>query len=209
MPARYRTILMFGPPGVGKGTQGKLLGCIPGFHHFATGDMFRSLDRSSEIGRKIHSFSARGELVPDELTIELWRQTLEGRIARGEYSPDGDLLVLDGIPRSVAQAAAMKDDIDVLTVIHLTAPSIDEMVKRMKRRAMREGREDDGHEDVIRRRFEVYESQSTPVLRQYDAKLIARVNAIGTPAEVLMHVLESVVPVYNEHFDNPLNDGKR
>ena len=207
MPERYRTILMFGPPGVGKGTQGKLLGSIPGFHHFATGDMFRSLDAASEIGRKIQSFSARGELVPDEVTIELWRQTLQGRIERGEYSPAGDLLVLDGIPRSVAQAAAMKDDIDVLGVIHLTAPSIDEMVKRMKRRALREGREDDGKEHVIRRRFEVYESQSTPVLRQFDPKLIAKVNAIGTPAEVLMYVLQAVVPVYNRRFDNPLNDG--
>lgn len=204
MAAGFNTVLLFGPPGVGKGTQGKLLGYIPGMCHLATGDVFRGLDKNSQLGRKCLQFMARGELVPDDLTIELWQQHMKALIAAGKYSPDKDLLILDGIPRSRYQAMAMDLYIRVLRIIHLICPNIDEMVKRMMRRAHKENRPDDADEKVIRRRFDVYEHETRPVLSHYDPKLIGEVNAVGTPAEVLMHVLETVVPVYNQHFSNPL-----
>lgn len=195
---------MFGAPGVGKGTQGRILGQIPGFFHFATGDMFRGLDPDSDIGREIQSYSSRGELVPDELTVKLWRQYVQKQIDGAAYRPDADLLVLDGIPRSCAQAKMLDAHVDVLGVIHLTAPTIDSMVERMKRRAALEGRSDDADESVIRRRFEVYDRETAPVLKQYDASIVHNVNALATPVEVFYAVLAIVAPLYAQNFGNPL-----
>lgn len=201
---RYKTILLFGAPGAGKGTQGKILGKIPGFFHLACGDVFRSLDLSSDLGKEFLAFSSRGELVPDDLTIEMWRQNMHAQTVLSLYKPAVDLLILDGIPRSVAQAKAMEKYLDVLEVIHLVCPDRDEMVRRMRKRALKENRLDDADEKVIRRRFEVYDKETSPVLAVYPASIISDVDAMGSPAEVLQHVLEVVVPVQNTHFRNPL-----
>src|SRR5204863_6854811 len=102
-----------------------------------------------------------------------------------------------------AQAKALDPHVHVLQLIHLVAPDLDEMVKRMKMRAAKENRPDDADEKVIRRRFEVYKSETSPVLSHYDKKLIADINAVGTPAEVLLHILERLVPVYTKSCGNP------
>ena len=205
MAGPYRAILLFGAPGVGKGTQGKILGKIPGIVHLATGDIFRSLDRSSLLGKEVTRYSSRGELVPDELTIRLWRQHVLSLIEKGEYHPKADLLALDGIPRNIEQAKALDDAIDPLVVVHLKPDSIEAMVQRMKKRALREGRQDDADEVVIRRRFEVYDRETAPVLTHYPHHLIKEVCAVGTPAEVLLNILKVIVPVYNSLFGNPLD----
>lgn len=204
MAGPYRAILLFGAPGVGKGTQGKILGQIPGIVHLATGDMFRSLDRSSLLGKEVTRYSSRGELVPDELTIRLWRQHVLSLIEKDEYHPAADVLALDGIPRNLAQAQALDDAIDPLAVIHLRPDSIDAMVDRMKKRAVREGRQDDADETVIRRRFDVYARETEPVLTHYPKAIVHEVCAVGTPAAVLMNILKVVVPVYEKVFSNPL-----
>ena len=205
MSERYRSALLFGSPGVGKGTQGRLIGQIPGFYHMASGDIFRSLDKESEIGQKFQEYSSKGLLVPDELTIDMWRGFVEEKIAEGAYSPDRDLLLLDGLPRSVAQAHMMAENVEVLSIIHIKAPNIDMLVNRMKLRAEREGRIDDADEAVIRRRFEVYEAETSPVLNEYDLARVTHVHATGTPAEVLLRILESLVPIYCSTFTNPLD----
>lgn len=204
MSDRYKTILLFGAPGAGKGTQGKILGKIPGFFHLACGDVFRSLDTTSDLGRKFLQYSSKGELVPDELTVEMWRQNMHAQTALSLYKPKVDLLVLDGIPRSLGQAKALEPYIDVLKVIHLVCPDLDAMVERMKKRAIKENRLDDADERVIRKRFEVYDRETSPVLEHYDDGIVTNVSAIGSPAEVLQHVLEALVPVQNVHFHNPL-----
>lgn len=204
MADRYNALLLFGAPGVGKGTQGKILGAIPGMRHLATGDMFRSVDKQSELGQKIAGYMWRGELVPDDLTVQLWRQHVEGLVRDGKFAPKQHLLILDGIPRSRQQAAAIEPHINVLRIVHLTCPDINDMVARMKRRAQQENRMDDADENVIRRRFTVYEEETRPVLSFYNAELVVEVNAVGTPAEVLMHILKGIVPAYNEHCGNPL-----
>ncbi|MBL9119488.1 MAG: nucleoside monophosphate kinase [Phycisphaerae bacterium] len=201
---RFKSVLLFGAPGAGKGTQGKILGKIPGFFHLACGDVFRSLDLSSELGKKFLEYSSRGELVPDDLTIEMWRQNMQAQTVLSLYKPAVDLLILDGIPRSVAQARALEKYLDVLEVIHLVCPDRDEMVRRMRKRALKENRLDDADEKVIRRRFEVYDRETAPVLACYERSIISDVDAMGSPAEVLQHVLEVVVPVQNQHFRNPL-----
>jgi adenylate kinase len=120
------------------------------------------------------------------------------------YKPAQDLLLLDGIPRTVAQAKALEKYLDVLLVLHLICPNEDEMVRRMRRRALKENRIDDADEKVIRRRFEVYERETRPVLACYPESIIREVDAIGSPANVLQKVLEVVVPVQDAHFKNPL-----
>ena len=84
------------------------------------------------------------------------------------------------------------------------ARKIDGMVTHRQRRAEREGRSDEAAESVMGRRFEVYDEETAPVLSYYDAHLISDVIAVGTPAEVLMQVLQAIVPVYRDHFGNPL-----
>jgi adenylate kinase len=195
-------MLIFGAPGVGKGTQGKALGCIPGFVHVATGDMFREIDPQSEQGRTFASYSVRGELVPDEFTVELWRAHMKKLVAKGSYKPERDLLILDGIPRSSEQAQRMADDIDVLALIHLRAGDEDELLRRMQRRAKLENRIDDADENVIRNRWAVYRQQTMPVLNSYDTNLIHEIDAMGSPCRVLLRVLEAVAPIHEKHFGN-------
>ena len=197
MPQKYSSILLIRPPGVGKGTQGMMLGAIPGFFHLATGDMFRSLDKESEIGMEFARYSSQGLLVPDSLTVRLWKQHVEQLSSRELYCPDTDILLLDGIPRSRPQAEAMHDYISPIMIIHLVCEDLDEMVKRMQIRATEQGRPDDANEAVIRKRFEVYNEQTAPVLSAYDSDLIHDINAIGTQAEVLLRILSEVVPALN------------
>src|SRR4051812_30778378 len=136
---RYRTILLFGAPGSGKGTQGKILGMIPGFYHSSTGDIFRSLDLQSETGRKFWEYAGRGELVPDEFTIKLWRQYITGKEYTNEFHPETEFLVLDGLPRNVTQAELLRDAIDVVAIIYLRADKA-KMIERLRRRALKENR---------------------------------------------------------------------
>lgn len=204
MHAPYKTVLLFGAPGAGKGTQGKILGKIPGFYHLACGDVFRSLDTNTELGRKFVEYSSRGELVPDALTIQMWQENMHAQTVLSIYKPKVDLLILDGIPRNVGQARALDRHLQVLRVIHLVCPDLDRMVERMKRRAIKENRLDDADEKVIRRRFEVYDRETRPVLAHYEEAIVHEVDAMGSPAEVLQHILEVVVPVQNKHFHNPL-----
>ncbi|HCA39086.1 MAG: nucleoside monophosphate kinase [Phycisphaerales bacterium] len=203
MATPLKTILLFGQPGVGKGTQGEILGTIPGFVHLATGDMFRGLDRDSELGQEFLRYSTQGLLVPDDLTIRLWRQYVQGLIDTNSYRPDTDLLVLDGIPRSAGQASMIDEYIDVLRVVHLTCPDTDALVARIQQRAVHSGRPDDADEAVIRRRIDVYHEETSPVLDFYDNSLIANIDAVGLPGEILMHILDEIVPAARGQVGNP------
>ena len=114
MTNRYKTILLFGAPGAGKGTQGKVLGMIPGFFHFACGDVFRQIDITSKLGKIFYDFSSRGELVPDDITVKMWAESIHAHTILQDYKPRHDLLILDGIPRTVEQAKIMQKHIEVM-----------------------------------------------------------------------------------------------
>ncbi|GIX03821.1 MAG: adenylate kinase [Planctomycetaceae bacterium] len=197
MDTRYPTILLFGAPGVGKGTQGTILGHIPGFHHLSCGDVFRSLNINSPEGKEIYQYSSRGQLVPDELTVRIWKKALHGQIAISRYKPPDEFLVLDGIPRNVRQAEMISEIINVLHIIHLVCSDEQAMIDRIKRRAIRENRVDDANEQVIRTRFEVYRRESEHVLNYYPASLISQIDAVRTPAEVLHSILGVLIPIQN------------
>ncbi len=201
---RHNSILLFGVPGSGKGTQGAMLGRIPGFVHVAMGDVFRALDRESELGRKFIEFSSRGELVPDALTLEIWRRHVDQLITTGRFRPSCEFLLLDGIPRSQAQARALAPYIEVKLVLHLACRDLDQLVERMRRRALQQKRPDDADEKIIRRRFEVYAATTEPVLADFPKEIVHRIEASGTPARVLLSVLEAVVPLQERLFPNPL-----
>ena len=93
---RYNTFILFGAPGSGKGTQGKTLGTIPRFYHCACGDVFRSIDTRTKVGKAFLEYSSKGELVPDEITVELWREAIEAAVDAHKFKPDIDTLVRDG-----------------------------------------------------------------------------------------------------------------
>ncbi len=192
---RYKTILLFGAPGSGKGTQGKIIGTIPGFYHSATGDIFRLLDLQSEMGRLFWEYSSRGELVPDEFTIKVWKKHITGVEMTSQFHPETEILVLDGIPRSVAQARQLEDTIEVEKVIHLVCTDMNKMVERLRRRALKENRLDDANDKVICQRLEVYERKTKPILDYFPPEKIALVEATLSQVHVLSEIVKLLVPL--------------
>jgi adenylate kinase len=185
---RYITYLFMGAPGSGKGTQGKVLGTIPRFFHCACGEVFRSLDLRTSLGQKFIEYSSKGALVPDDLTVELWRTKIEAQVLEAEFKPDIDALVLDGIPRNVNQATLMENLIDVRRVFHLSCPNRDELVRRLRKRAIKDNRFDDASEEVIRKRLATFEEETKPVLNYYSG-LVTDVDALQPPVKVLQDIL--------------------
>ena len=196
---RYKAILLFGAPGSGKGTQGKILGSIPGFFHNATGDIFRSLDLQSEMGRTFWEYAGRGQLVPDEITIRLWKQYIQGMEMVHGFHPENELLVLDGIPRNLEQAKLIDDTIDVQKIIYLRCADLNKMVERLRRRALRENRFDDANDEVIHKRLIEYEEKTRPVLDFYPDDKIERIDATMSQIRVLSAILKVLVPVKESH----------
>lgn len=190
---KLKTVLLFGAPGCGKGTQGKALGILPGYYHCSCGDVFRSLRLDSELGQVFVKYSSRGQLVPDEPTVQLWRQFIENSRRANQYNPEHDVLLLDGIPRNVRQASLLRDTLDVRAVIHLNCPDPARLVERLQRRALRENRLDDAKVDVIRDRLETYEKDTRPVLAYYGPALLRELDGSRKPEAVLRDVLEVVM----------------
>jgi len=186
---KFRTILLFGSPGAGKGTQGKILGTIPNFFHCACGDVFRSLKTDSAIGQIFLEYSSRGELVPDETTIELWNDFIHSSTQTHRFHPENDTLVLDGIPRNAHQAEMLNETLDVKSIFFLRCMKTDNLVERLQRRALKENRLDDANIDVIKARLDTYHRETKPVLDYYGKKLVHRINADQAPVKVLFDIL--------------------
>ncbi|MGD0900193.1 MAG: adenylate kinase [Thermoguttaceae bacterium] len=171
-------IVFIGPPGAGKGTQAERLVSMYQLAHLSTGDMLRGArDAKTELGRKADAFMSAGQLVPDDLIIDLIRQRLE--------QPDcGKGYLLDGFPRTIAQAEALDallarraTPLDV--VLELRVPE-EELFQRLASR----GRADDRPE-VIRQRLVAYRKQTEPLLEYYDARrLLVSIDGLGTVDEV-------------------------
>ena len=186
---KFNTILLFGAPGSGKGTQGQTLGSIPGLVHVACGEIFRDLRVGTPLGRVFLDYSSRGALVPDDFTVQLWEEHIGGLTRLGRYDPATDILILDGIPRNVAQARLMDNHIDVRRVYYLDCADKEKMVLRLKRRALHDNRLDDASDETIQTRLYVYEAETAPVLNYYPSEKICRIDTGQSPVEVLADIL--------------------
>ncbi len=192
MSIKYRTFLLFGAPGAGKGTQGKILGTIPNLFHFACGDAFRNLTIDSQLGQTFIEYSSLGKLVPDGPTIQLWRERIQAQTSLGHFYPERDILVLDGIPRNPTQAEMLKDTLDVRAVFNLSCSDKNKLIERLQRRALRENRLDDANLDTIRQRLETYEKETKPVLDYYGPDFVHTIDSTQSPINVLRDILRII-----------------
>jgi adenylate kinase len=191
---------MFGGPGSGKGTQGLVLGQLPNLLHLAMGDIFRSLDKESDIGKEFLSYSTKGLLVPDELTIRVFKHHVGSRVEAGEIVPDYHTLILDGIPRTLSQVDLLSEVIQVKQVVYLMMDDRDALIARLAARAKKSNRPDDADRAVIENRLDVYETETAPVLASFNKKLVSRVNADQPPLAVLRDIANCLVGVVSPNI---------
>jgi adenylate kinase len=183
-------LLLIGPPGAGKGTQASLLAEYFGVPAISTGDIFReNVKNETELGVQAKGYMDRGEYVPDSLTNAL----VKDRLAQ----PDAQKgFLLDGYPRTIDQVHQLDGFLDEMNrkldvVVQLTA-DVEELVRRLAKRAQEQGRTDDTP-DVIRRRQEIYEEQTAPLIDVYVSRsLVAKINGLGEINEVTGRIIEAL-----------------
>lgn len=177
-------LVLVGPPGAGKGTQALVLSERLAMPHISTGELFRAhAERATDLGLAAKTYMDRGDLVPDEVTNEMVHRRLEELDARAGF-------VLDGFPRTVAQADVLKSylaeqNAELDAVLEFQVP--EEVVME---RLLARGRNDDSA-DVIHNRFEVYRSETAPLLEYYGDRLL-QVDAVGTVDEVTARAIKAL-----------------
>ncbi|MEY2955097.1 MAG: hypothetical protein RL530_698 [Actinomycetota bacterium] len=180
-------LLLIGAPGAGKGTQAVKLAETFGIPAISTGDIFRhNVKNETELGKLAKSFMDRGEYVPDSVTNDLVRDRLTHEDAKPGF-------LLDGYPRTADQVveldSMLSDAGTQLDAVVLLTADTDEVVRRLLNRAIEQGRADDT-EEVIRRRLEVYEEQTAPLINTYGARdLVVTVDGLGAVDEVTERIL--------------------
>ena len=183
-------LLLIGMPGAGKGTQAERLSEAFGIPAISTGDIFRhNVKNETELGKQAKAFMDRGEYVPDSLTNALVRDRLS-------HADAVDGFLLDGYPRTADQVAELDDILashsEQLDAVVMLTADVDEVVRRLLNRAIEQGRADDT-EDVIRRRLEVYEEQTAPLVSVYASRnLVVTVDGLGEVAEVTARIVEAL-----------------
>ena len=183
-------MLLIGPPGAGKGTQAARLSAAYGVPAISTGDIFRAnVEQGTELGLQAKQFMDAGKYVPDSLTNELVRSRLnDADVSEG--------FLLDGYPRTGAQVDELDDILaqsgHALDVVVLIVAEKDEIVSRLSKRAIEQGRSDDT-EDVIRHRFEVYEEQTAPLISIYTSRgLVVEVDGLGAVDDVTGRIVSAL-----------------
>ena len=183
-------LLLIGAPGAGKGTQAVKLAESFGIPAISTGDIFRdNVKNETELGKLAKSFMDRGEYVPDSVTNDLVRDRLSQADAKTGF-------LLDGYPRTADQVVELDGmlaagNTQLEAVVLLTADT-DEVVRRLLNRAIEQGRADDT-EGVIRRRLEVYEEQTAPLVNSYaERNLVVTVDGLGAVDEVTARIMAAL-----------------
>lgn len=176
-------LVLFGPPGSGKGTQSVKLQEKYNLMHISTGDLFRMhISNKTELGTLAKSYMDKGNLVPDEVTIGMMNDKIDSH-------PDADGFIFDGFPRTATQAEALDEFLNNRNtpISKMIALNVDneELVKRLLNRGKDSGRPDDQNEEIIRNRISVYNELTLPVASYYDnqCKYVA-VEGVGTIDEI-------------------------
>lgn len=184
-------LILFGPPGSGKGTQAAKLVESYDLIHISTGDLFRSeMQDGTELGKEAKAFMSRGELVPDEVTIGILRNKMLAH-------RDADGFIFDGFPRTVPQAEALDQllsmmDQQIDALIMLDVPE-EEIVQRIMLRGQNSRREDDNDEEIIRNRFKVYQEKTAPIYNYYQVKDKAyKISGVGTIEDIFHSICEKI-----------------
>jgi len=183
-------IVLFGPPGAGKGTQSERLKEKYGLVHISTGDVFRALDPESELGKLAKSYSDKGNLVPDEVTIEI----LEAEVSK---HPDAKGVIYDGFPRTTAQAEALDKFLSakgtsVTMMLSLVVPE-DELKTRLISRAEVSGRKDDADPGIIQNRINTYNNSTAPVAGFYEGQgKLHEINGVGSIDDITQRLYDII-----------------
>jgi len=192
---KYRSILLFGMPGSGKGTQGAVLGQLPGLVHISMGDVFRKIPRYGKFGREIERYTAQGLMVPDELTVRIFERHLIILEMQELVLPEEHTLILDGLPRNYEQAEILDRIINVMQIFHLKIDDEATAIERLKVRALRENRLDDMSDEVIKRRLNTYREETFKTLSFYPKELILDVDAGRPPVDVLCTIANRLAAI--------------
>jgi len=182
-------LILFGPPGSGKGTQAQTIVSKFGLTHISTGDLFRyEIGNKTPLGMKAQAFMDKGELVPDSVTIGM----LENKM---NQSKNENGYILDGFPRTIAQAEALDEILKKrdTQVTHLIALDVDdnEIVKRLLERGKTSGRPDDRNEEVIRKRIVEYKAKTSPVYDYYvKSGQSKKVDGIGALEDIFNRIYD-------------------
>jgi len=184
-------LILFGPPGSGKGTQAENLIEKYGILHISTGDLFRyEMGNNTPLGIKAKEYMAKGELVPDEVTIGMLKNKVDA-------NPDVSGIIFDGFPRTIPQAEALdaflqEKNTEVTALVALDVPD-EELVKRLLNRGKSSGRADDNDEEIIRNRISIYKSETAQVFDYYaqngKSKLIP---GVGTIEEIFDRLVAAI-----------------
>jgi adenylate kinase len=186
-----RNIVLFGPPGAGKGTQSEFLVNHYGLVHLSTGDVFRfNIKGGTELGKLAQSYMDQGKLVPDEVTISMLK-------AEVEKCPEAAGFIFDGFPRTTAQAEALDDFLSergdyIEAMLSLEVPE-DELKTRLLARAATSGRADDANAEVVQNRINVYNAETAPVAEFYKAAgKFKAVNGLGSIDEITQRLVLAI-----------------
>ncbi len=195
---KYRTILLFGMPGSGKGTQGMVLGQLPDLVHVSMGDVFRKIPKSGMFGREIAAYTSQGRMVPDDLTVRIWERHIHILEMQEFLLHDQHTLILEGLPRNYALAERLDHILDVRQIFHLKINDEEKASERLKSRALRENRLDDMNEEVIRRRLQTYYEETFKTLCFYPHELVFDIDASQAPLCVLRDIVNRLTEVQKD-----------
>jgi adenylate kinase len=192
---RYRSIILFGMPGSGKGTQGTVLGQLPDWVHISMGEILRKIPRAGHFGREIEGYTSQGLMVPDDLTVRIFERHLNILEMQELVIPEQHILILDGLPRNYVQAERIHGFIDVMQIFHLKINDTTKAMERLRARALRENRLDDMSDDVIHRRLETYYDETFRTLSFYPTDLIFDVDAGKRMIDVLCAIANRLAQI--------------
>ncbi|MBT4139994.1 MAG: hypothetical protein HOE48_18900 [Candidatus Latescibacteria bacterium] len=131
--------------------------------------------------------------MPDEHAVELWRERMKRLVDFGEFDPENQYLILDGLPRTSTQVGMVEDDLDVQVIVALDCPDRDVLVQRLYRRALMQHRADDAKEETILKRFEIYDAMTEGVLQHYPEDLIHVVDVSQPTPRILADISQALV----------------